>query len=221
MYYEDMIDLLPSSYDKRVDSNIGKIFRIIGDNIELIDEQSEKFIESRHLTTAGGVHLDRLAKIFNVTRDYGESDDDFRARLYGIIAQIHSCGTIEDIIANISYITGVEPEYIEIIENLESYTVPNFTCYINKAFVNNVSLPTFISQINEFKAVGVRFLDTEMIITMPPLTIIESTPDESVSVTFECGAELTWGACAWGEESWGNPTVYCSTSPGTITPLTP
>lgn len=67
------------------------------------------------LLTAGQT-LDHVARLFNVARISGESDDSLRSRIVTQIKRYYSCGTLADLRDVIEYFTGLTGDQIRIRE---------------------------------------------------------------------------------------------------------
>lgn len=68
-----------------------------------------------------GQTLDYAAKLFNVVRTSGESDDSLRSRIMTQIRRYYSCGTLADVRDVIEYFTGLSGNQIRIMEPPEAY----------------------------------------------------------------------------------------------------
>jgi len=71
-------------------------------------------VRNPDLTT--GQTLDYVAKMFNVARTVGESDDRLRSRIMTQIKQHYSCGTLSDIRGVIEHFTGLSGSRVQIRE---------------------------------------------------------------------------------------------------------
>lgn len=71
-------------------------------------------VRNPDLTT--GRTLDYVAKMFNVARTAGESDDSLRSRIVTQIKRYYSCGTLADIRDVIEYFTGLTGDQVRIWE---------------------------------------------------------------------------------------------------------
>lgn len=88
-------------------------------------------VKDHDITKAYGDALDHLASWFNVTRFSGESDDSLRGRLLEFLNSYVSSGTIDSVKAAVEAYTGVEPDIVELWQNI-SYFDYNIDDYNNQ-----------------------------------------------------------------------------------------
>ncbi|MED4977231.1 hypothetical protein ABEV04_05720 [Heyndrickxia faecalis] len=98
-FLTDMLSKLPDMFKKTTDSNIGKIFSIVGAQMDDLQSTLDKMELWRDIDEAEGVVLDRIGlEILQEPRG-GVSDDEYRLKLKTrIIISYLSDGDIESII---------------------------------------------------------------------------------------------------------------------------
>ncbi|HUI01873.1 MAG TPA: hypothetical protein VLX56_09630 [Nitrososphaerales archaeon] len=101
------------------DSVIFKVLDSVGR--ALAEEQKSVFrvMRTHWVDTANGRDLDRLAAIFELRRDRGEADDDYRARIKSALRQFKGGGTGASIRALMADYLSADPRRLEISENPE------------------------------------------------------------------------------------------------------
>lgn len=108
--YERTLSLLASQFrDTKADgglTNIQKIVKIISDQAQSIENANYELKTERWLSTAIGQQLDEIGIILGLTRNPGESDEDYRERLQFQIFINVSKGTPEEIIRVITFLTN-------------------------------------------------------------------------------------------------------------------
>jgi len=113
-------DRLPEFYRTwDTDSVIFKLLDSVGR--ALAEEQKSVFriMRTHWVDTANGGDLDRLGAIFELKRDTGEADDDYRARIKSALRQFKGGGTCASVKALMADFLSVQPEELEIVENPE------------------------------------------------------------------------------------------------------
>jgi len=98
-----MLKLLSTAFRKDPDSNNYKIIAIIASGFDELKKVLEDVRKAHFVETASGKSLDYIAKLFNVTRQQGESDEDLRARLFVEFKKYLSCGTKDDILQVVKF----------------------------------------------------------------------------------------------------------------------
>lgn len=100
--HNKLIERLTDNYSKDLESNVGKLFIIVGDELEELEELFSKIYDSRDIDKAEGRSLDRVGN--NVQQLRWDTDDEFYRQLIKtkIIANL-SIGDIETIneVANV------------------------------------------------------------------------------------------------------------------------
>lgn len=108
--FERTLSLLASQFrDNKLDgglTNLQKIVKIISDQAQSIENTNWQLKTERWLSTAIGQQLDEIGIILGLTRNPGESDEDYRERLQFQIFINVSKGTPEEIIRVITFLTN-------------------------------------------------------------------------------------------------------------------
>lgn len=95
--YQDMIRKLMDVFAKKEDSNIGKLFLILSEQIDPLNETFTKIENWRDIDQAEGTTLDEIGQ--NVGQHRGKTTDDImRTLIRARIARNHSDGTINKMI---------------------------------------------------------------------------------------------------------------------------
>jgi len=110
MSADRLIKLLSTAFRKDPDSNNYKIIAITATGFDELEKVLEDIKNAHFVETAQGKSLDYIAKLFNVTRQQGESDEDLRARLFVEFKKYLSCGTKDDILQVIKFYTKLRNE---------------------------------------------------------------------------------------------------------------
>lgn len=112
----NLVKRLSSAYRKDQGSNLYKLMLAISQELDEIEQAIEQVRDSHFVELASGKSLDMLAKIFNIKRSAGESDEDLRGRLQVELQRYLSSGTLSDIRNVIEYFTGLQPGEYELLE---------------------------------------------------------------------------------------------------------
>ncbi len=86
--------------------NLDKLIDIIGARFQGLETQLFNILNERHLSVAVGVQLDGLGEILDLSREVGETDEPYRARLVGRTGELAKSGEIESLIATFMPLTG-------------------------------------------------------------------------------------------------------------------
>ena len=118
-FYERSEALLAAQFRDRLDNgertNFQKLLYGLIVPVQEINTIEQQLLTERWLSTAIGIQLDLLGDILGLTRLSGESDDDYRERLYFQVFVNSSKGTPEEMIRMIQFFTqGTEITYQEI-----------------------------------------------------------------------------------------------------------
>jgi len=97
-YTEKAIARLPNQF---IDSsNLISLVTLNSDRMQGINDEAIKMLDGMSLSTASGKQLDNTATILNLVRISGESDDDFRARIFAetsVLARSGEPGHVIDV----------------------------------------------------------------------------------------------------------------------------
>ncbi len=212
---KEMVSLLSTAFRKDPDSNNYKLLSIIAEKFEEIEQVIEQVRDSRFVEIASGRSLDYIAKLFNLTRKAGESDEEFRGRLQVELQRYLSSGTLNDVLSVIKYFTGLEDKDIKIIEAPEAILGFGEGAFGNNVFASPkatfrielleepalpLNLKAFYSAINAVKAAGVYFQQDETRIEFAPVLAFTSGESETVWIIT---TPLGFGYGKFGEGPYG------------------
>jgi len=97
-------------------SNINVIVNSLMEQFRELEEQISNLKKEIQISTATGKYLDDIGKLFNLTRENGESDNEFRARIKAFWPGFSGSGTLSDLKATISRMTGISEDSIDLVE---------------------------------------------------------------------------------------------------------
>lgn len=113
--FDRLIQLLTSNYKKDKESNIGKLFLIITDELDEVRDNLNKIEEYRDVDSATGKTLDKIGS--NIRQFRGVSTDEiYRLLIKYKLRGISSTGDINEIISIITDTLEVDPSEIQIEE---------------------------------------------------------------------------------------------------------
>ncbi|NMB46639.1 MAG: DUF2612 domain-containing protein [Firmicutes bacterium] len=115
-----LMEKLTDNYNKDPRGNIGKLFKIITDELMEIQSTFQKINDWRDVDNAEGFGLDRIG--FNVRQFRGMAPDEiYRVLIKSRIARNRSDGSINTIIRVLSMALDTDPSELKIVEG---YTDP-------------------------------------------------------------------------------------------------
>jgi len=166
-----------------------------------------------------GRTLDYVAKMFNVARTAGESDDSLRSRIMTQIKRYYSCGTLADIRDVVEYFTGLTGDQVRIWEPPDVHEgwgygegrygalpwgTPHAIFRIELLTdPDPVDLPGLMAAIDLVRAAGVYVQD---LIISSPLQEVLSDAEGSVLWVVPAPLRTGFGADGYGAGSYG----YCA-----------
>jgi len=114
-----ILDRLPSFY-KTWDSN-SNIFRVVSAFGKRLDESEKELtaiLRTHWVDTAFRDDLDKLGALYNIERNNGETDSDYKTRLKRAITEFKGGGTLSAVLSSVRMALGVSMDYpLELIEN--------------------------------------------------------------------------------------------------------
>lgn len=138
--FDFMINLLTDNYNKSPSSNIGKLFKLIADELQEVRSNLEKIEEYRDVDKATGHTLDKIGG--NVKQYRGASTDEiYRILIKSKIARNMSTGDINTIIRIVSQTINSDYSDIQIVEMYNDDESPE------AAAIKLLEIP--LSKINE------------------------------------------------------------------------
>jgi hypothetical protein len=166
-FFTDMLNRLTDAYRKDPESNIGKIIKILTDELDLLKSTFDRIEEWRDVEKAEGAVLDDLGS--NVGQPRGAATDEiYRILLRSKVARNFSDGTIDSIIRVISIAVKADPKEIRI---KELYNDPNTP---EPAAIGLIQLPLrklnevgmspkqFVQIVQKTVAAGIRVANIEL-----------------------------------------------------------
>jgi hypothetical protein len=166
-FFTDMLKRLTDRYKKDPNSNIGKIIKIVADELEEIQSTLERIEEWKDVENAEGVALDDLGS--NVGQPRGAATDEiYRILLRSKVARNFSDGTIDTIIRVLSLALNCDPKEIRIQELCEDPVNPEPAALsliqipIRKLNEVGMSPKQFVQIVQKTVAAGVRVASIEL-----------------------------------------------------------
>ncbi len=111
-------DRLPEFYRTwDTDSVIFKVLDSVGRSLSEEQKSVFRIMRTHWVDTANGEDLDKLGAVFELKRDQGEVDDDYRARIKSALRQFKGGGTCASVKALMADFLSARQEDLEIVEN--------------------------------------------------------------------------------------------------------
>lgn len=135
-HFQRALSLLVAQFQQKLPdgslTNFQTLIKILVKPAQDLEDVKWQLKTERWLQTSVGVQLDLLADLFNLSRNVGESDEDFRERIIFQIYILKSSGTPEDIIKALSFFTDASyvvfkdlfPAYFELETDGEKFPNP-------------------------------------------------------------------------------------------------
>lgn len=166
-FFTDMLKRLTDRYKKDPESNIGKIIKILADELEEIQSTFERIEEWKDVEVAEGAVLDDLGT--NVGQPRGMATDEiYRILLRSKVARNFSDGTIDTIIRVVSLAINADPKEIKIKElyndpnNPEPAAIGLIQVPLRKLNEVGMSPKQFVQIVQKTVAAGVRVASIEL-----------------------------------------------------------
>lgn len=167
-FFMDMLSRLTDVYRKDPQSNIGKVIKILTDELDLLKTTFDRIEEWRDVEKAEGAVLDDLG--MNVGQPRGAATDEiYRILLRSKVARNFSDGTIDTIIRVISIAVSVDPKEIRIQElyndpnNPEPAAIGFIQIPLRKLNEVGMSPKQFVQIVQKTVAAGVRVANIELL----------------------------------------------------------
>lgn len=113
--YDKLISLLTDNYNKKPNSNIGKLFKLIADELQLLQDTFNKIEDYRDVDVATGFTLDKIGS--NIKQYRGAATDEiYRILIKSKQARNVSTGNIDTIIRVVAESINADYSEIEIVE---------------------------------------------------------------------------------------------------------
>lgn len=166
-FFTDMLNRLTDVYKKDPQSNIGKVIKILTDELDLLKTTFDRIEEWRDVEKAEGAVLDDLG--MNVGQPRGAATDEiYRVLLRSKVARNLSNGTIDTIIRVISIAVNADPKEIRIQElyndpnNPEPAAIGLIQIPLRKLNEVGMSPKQFVQLVQRTVAAGVRVASIEL-----------------------------------------------------------
>ncbi|NNV04650.1 hypothetical protein [Brevibacillus sp. MCWH] len=166
-FFTDMLSRLTDVYRKDPQSNIGKVIKILTDELDLLKTTFDRIEEWRDVEKAEGAVLDDSG--MNVGQPRGAATDEiYRILLRSKVARNFSDGTIDTIIRVISIAVNADPKEIRIQElyndpnNPEPAAIGLIQIPLRKLNEVGMSPKQFVQIVQKTVAAGVRVANTEL-----------------------------------------------------------
>jgi hypothetical protein len=101
------------------DSVIFKVVDAVGRSLTEAQKSAFRVMRTHWVDTANGGDIDRLGAIFELKRERGETDADFRARIKSALLQFKGGGTRASVVNLMADFLGADPKELELTENTE------------------------------------------------------------------------------------------------------
>lgn len=159
---------LPNFYDKEDGSNIDKLVEVIGLEYDELLISLYDILDTHMVTDATGIHLEKIAKIFDLERNPNETDSEFRERIITHMPGFIGGGT-ENALRNVFelYIGSdyyrIEEDYTE-SETVDSNIDPSeptidqygrFRFYLDPSEGRKINFSNLFDELNKYKASGI------------------------------------------------------------------
>ena len=187
----EMLKRLTDAYRKEANGNIGKLFKIIGAELDAIEQTTQAIKTVRDVDSATDYSLDRIGN--NVQQLRGQTTDYiYRILIKSKIQRNLSDGGIETLIGIISYLLDIPKTEVEIIETWSTESA-SFQLNVPADAVNSIGLT--LSQMGQIvdivSAAGVKaaslFEGTFALSSLP------DTLETDVNTGFANDAQTTGG----------------------------
>ncbi|GED69381.1 hypothetical protein BRE01_30830 [Brevibacillus reuszeri] len=164
---KDFLRKLTDVFTKRPNSNLGKLFTILADQIRQLEETHDRIRAWRDIDQAEGTTLDKIGTIVNQPRGVA-TDEVYRILLKSKIARNLSTGDINTIIRILSLALSTDPSNIEIKETWNDPVDPEpagiSVIKLPIEAINQAGLPPgqFVRMVQKTVVAGVRVREIEL-----------------------------------------------------------
>ncbi|ADE87503.1 hypothetical protein [Deep-sea thermophilic phage D6E] len=166
-FFTDMLSRLTDVYRKDPQSNIGKVIKILTDELDLLKTTFDRIEEWKDVDKAEGAVLDDMG--VNVGQPRGSATDEiYRVLLRSKVARNFSDGTINTIIRVISIAVNADPKEVQIQELYNDMNRPEPAAIgliqipIRKLNEVGMSPKQFAQIVQKTVAAGVRVASIEL-----------------------------------------------------------
>jgi hypothetical protein len=111
-----LLDELPEYWNKSSSSNLYNFLYSIALEFEEYDTQIDNMEAEVQIDTSSGQYLNELGRMFRLSRNPNETDEQLRARIKAYWPGFSGGGTIDAFKATLNRVTGVPESDIEIVE---------------------------------------------------------------------------------------------------------
>jgi hypothetical protein len=136
--YLDMLKRLTDAYNKDPDSNTGKLLKIIGTEIDQLEQTTQDIKAAHQIDNATGYSLDRIGN--NVQQLRGQiTDEIYRVLIKSKTQRNLSDGSVETLIKIFSFLLNIPANEVEIIE-LWNNEPASFQLNVPASALNSIGL---------------------------------------------------------------------------------
>jgi hypothetical protein len=154
--YLDMLKRLTDAYNKDPDSNTGKLLKIIGAEIDQLEQTTQDIKAAHQIDNAANYALDCIGK--NVQQLRGQTTDDiYRVLIKSKTQRNLSDGSIETLIKIFSFLLNIPASEVEIVE-LWDIEPASFQLNVPASALNSIglSIGQFGTLVDIVSAAGVK-----------------------------------------------------------------
>ena len=127
------------SFNQDQSSNIGKLWQIIGDQVDLLETQITTLKSILYIQTTSGANLDKIGNLLNQIRTSGETDNEYRLDLLTAIIQEVATATIPDLVTLGKIVAGNNNEAA--FRPFELYLLPAISKVLDALWVLDATIP--------------------------------------------------------------------------------
>ena len=165
-----MLSMIPDAFAKTKETNFGKLFIILSEQVNGVTQTVEKIENWRSIDEAKGIVLDKIGSDLEQYR--GMADDEiYRLLIKSRIIRAQSSGTFDDIIKAICATVNCTPDQISVISAKESRDInlnnERLAIVIEKTPLNSLNaigmnVGTFTKIIEHSVMAGVRVISINL-----------------------------------------------------------
>jgi hypothetical protein len=139
-------------FDLEEGTNIHGLAKTFAQEYELADEEIANLLLEIQVSTATGLYLEDIARLFRLYRESGETDEQLRARILAYWESFSGGGTLDAIKKAVASATGKTADDISIDE----YADMKILIGLDVPLVDLVGLPALVEEIAwQAKAAGI------------------------------------------------------------------
>jgi len=184
---ERILNVFPDYYKTwDSDSRIFKVVSAFGKRIDEAEKDLFSLMRAHWVDKAHNTDLDRLGAIYNMERNLGESDSEYRGRLKRAIMEFKGGGTISAIISSVKMALNLPTDYsLELNENPQKEVIKEFSFTTGDFFTISSE-----SVLNAKPSIDISVETEEAEISNPTLTNTETNEVITFLGTIKSGEHL-------------------------------